>query len=65
MKTLTTKQLAVITIYSGIIIIAITLFCELNQWGLNNANWFIFADGIIIFILGMILLLSTKQGDNK
>ena len=58
------KRLAKIMIISGIILVAITTFYFIfrsNQWVQNNAHWFVFASGIVILILGIVMLFSVNH----
>jgi protein-S-isoprenylcysteine O-methyltransferase Ste14 len=60
------KQLAIVMIICGTILIPITtiyLIFQSNQWVQNNVHWFVFASGIIILTLGIVVLLSTKQNN--
>ena len=65
MKTITNKKLGTAMIISGSILVLITILYFSNQWVQSNSRWFVFGDGIVIFILGLVILLSITRGGGK
>jgi ABC-type multidrug transport system permease subunit len=57
-------KLAIAMIISGVVLMAITgiyFIFQSNQWVQNNTRWFVFASGIVVFTLGIVMLLSVKH----
>lgn len=60
-------KLPIVMIISGIVLLAITtiyFIFQSNQWVQDNTRWFVFAGGIVLITLGIIILLSTKQNNS-
>jgi hypothetical protein len=65
---ITKKQVVRIMIVTGLVITVTSAFClifQSNQWVQSNSRWFVFGDGIIIFILGLVILLSKDKENRK
>ena len=69
MKTAANRKLAVALIISGSILVLITVLyfiLQSTQWVQNNSHWFVFGDGLVIFLLGVVLLISINwDRENK
>ena len=68
MKTITNRKLATIMIVSGLILMLITalyFIFQSSQWMQNNSRWFLFTDGIVVLILGLVFLIPTKKENKK
>ena len=66
MKPITNRKLATFMIISGSILILNTILYFSLQWVQNNSRWFVFGDGLVIFLLGVVLLISINwDRENK
>jgi hypothetical protein len=63
MKIAANRKLAITLIISGSILVLITVLyfiLQSTQWVQGNSRWFVFADGIVIFLLGVVFLISIN-----